>query len=103
SILPATGVDQVFLHPNFRRVTVGHIAARLVWLIGHPPRQIKLLVQGKISDGMAAMFLCLRRNDKCDEDKENDSVVHADPPIMEPHLIPRAKKKLEGREQRGAQ
>jgi hypothetical protein len=104
SIFSATGIDQASLHPNFRRIAVGHIAARLRWLIGHTPRRIKLLVQRKISYGMATMFLRLRRNGECDEDKECDSIGHAEPSNYgaAPHTAGQ-NEKLEGCEQRGAQ
>ena len=78
SIFSTTSEDHISLHPDLCRVTVSHVAAGLGRLIGHAPRRIELLVQWKITDGMGAMFLRFRRNDQCDQNQEDNTVVHAE-------------------------
>jgi hypothetical protein len=106
SIFSTTSEDHIALHSDLCRVTVGHVAAGFGRLIWHVPRRIELLVQWKISDRMTAMFLRFRRNCQCDQNHEDNTVVHTDPSVegtSAPHCTAKNNKKLRDAEQRGAQ
>jgi len=72
SIFPPPCVDNVAAHPNFCRIAVGLIAARLLRLIGHKPRRVELLVQREIGARMRPMFLGVYRLTCCDGKKRNE-------------------------------
>jgi hypothetical protein len=72
SIFPSPCVDHVAAHPNFCRIAIGLIAARLLRLIGHKPSRVELLVQRQIGTRMRPMFLRIYRRACCDDNKRDE-------------------------------